>query len=142
MKWVSSTPAQRYDALVELVHSNSEKINEIKNDNNSPFKTKIGKLEKDPSKSAYADIIDWFENKPGLELLDDATDVDYKKELDSVKPLNELIKKYQPETSKEDTHFIKEFVLWGLVEYDKLSKDRTEEGYQFKDLYSSYINKL
>jgi magnesium chelatase subunit I len=37
---------------------------------------------------------------------------------------------------------LKEFVLWGLVEYDKLSKDRVEEGYQFKDLYSSYINKL
>jgi magnesium chelatase subunit I len=41
-----------------------------------------------------------------------------------------------------DKYFLKEFVLWGLVEYDKLSKDRVEVGYQFKDLYSSYINKL
>jgi magnesium chelatase subunit I len=97
---------------------------------------KIGKLEKDQSKSAYADIIDWFENEPGLELLDDATDVEYKKELDSVKPLNELIKKYQPETSKEDTYFLKEFVLWALVEYKKLSKDRFVEGFQFSDLFT------
>jgi magnesium chelatase subunit I len=97
---------------------------------------KIGKLEKDPSKSAYADIIEWFENEPGLELLDDATDVDYKKELDSIKPLNELIKKYQPETSKEDAYFLKEFVLWALVEYKKLSKDRFVEGFQFSDLFS------
>lgn len=97
---------------------------------------KIGKLEKDPSKSAYADIIDWFENEPGLELLDDATDEEYKKELDSVKPLNELIKKYQLETSKEDTYFLKEFVLWALVEYKKLSKDRFVEGFQFSDLFT------
>jgi magnesium chelatase subunit I len=97
---------------------------------------KIGKLEKDPSKSAYTDIIEWFENEPGLELLDDATDVDYKKELDAIKPLNELIKKYQPETSKEDAYFLKEFVLWALVEYKKLSKDRFVEGFQFSDLFT------
>ena len=97
---------------------------------------KIGKLEKDPSKSAYADIIDWFENEPGLELLDDATDADYKKVLDSIKPLNELIKKYQPETRKEDVYFLKEFVLWALVEYKKLSKDRFVEGFQFSDLFT------
>ena len=33
-------------------------------------------------------------------------------------------------------------MLWGLVEYDKLSKDRVEEGYQFRDLYGNYIHKL
>lgn len=40
---------------------------------------KIEKLEKDPTKNAYAAIIAWFANEPGLELLDDATDEDYKK---------------------------------------------------------------
>jgi magnesium chelatase subunit I len=29
-----------------------------------------------------------------------------------------------------------------LVEYDKLNKDRFDKGYQIKDLYSNYINKL
>jgi magnesium chelatase subunit I len=75
-------------------------------------------------------------------LLDDATEEEYKKLLDEVKPLEDLIQKYQPETLLEDRYFLKEFVLWGLVEYDKLSKDRVDVGYQFKDLYSSYINKL
>jgi magnesium chelatase subunit I len=37
---------------------------------------------------------------------------------------------------------MKEFILWALVEYDKLSKDRFENGYQFKDMYGSYISKL
>lgn len=96
---------------------------------------KIEKLEKDPTKSVYAPIMEWFANELGIELLDDASDEEYKKELDSIKPLNELIKKYQPEASKEDTYFLKEFVLWALVENKKLSKDRFTEGFQFNDLF-------
>jgi magnesium chelatase subunit I len=53
-----------------------------------------------------------------------------------------LIKKYQPELPKDDKLFMKEFILWALVEYKKLSKDRIAEGYQFKDIYGSYISKL
>ena len=37
---------------------------------------------------------------------------------------------------------MKEFILWALVEYKKLSKDRFSEGYQFKDIYGSFISKL
>ncbi len=103
---------------------------------------KIEKLEKDIDASPYAKILEWFFAETGFELLDDATDEEYKKQLDAVQPLEDLIQKYQPEIPIEDNYFLKEFVLWGLVEYDKLSKDRVEVGYQFKDLYSSYINKL
>jgi magnesium chelatase subunit I len=103
---------------------------------------KIEKLEKDIDASPYAKILEWFFAETGFELLDDATDEEYKKQLDAVQPLEDLIQKYQPEIPLEDNYFLKEFVLWGLVEYDKLSKDRVEVGYQFKDLYSSYINKL
>ena len=103
---------------------------------------KIEKLERDSDSSPYAKILEWFFAETGFELLDDASDEDYKKQLDAVTPLEDLIQKYQPEFPTEDKYFLKEFVLWGLVEYDKLSKDRVDVGYQFKDLYSSYINKL
>jgi magnesium chelatase subunit I len=103
---------------------------------------KIEKLERDADSSPYAKILEWFFTETGFELLDDASDEDYKKQLDEVRPLEDLIQKYQPEIPLEDKYFLKEFVLWGLVEYDKLSKDRVDVGYQFKDLYSSYINKL
>lgn len=103
---------------------------------------KIEKLERDADTSPYAKILEWFFAETGFELLDDATDEEYKKQLDAVTPLEDLIQKYQPEFPTEDKYFLKEFVLWGLVEYDKLSKDRVDVGYQFKDLYSSYINKL
>jgi magnesium chelatase subunit I len=103
---------------------------------------KIEKLERDADASPFAKILEWFFAETGFELLDDATDEEYKKQLDAVKPLEDLIQKYQPQIPLEDKYFFKEFVLWGLVEYDKLSKDRVEVGYQFKDLYGSYISKL
>jgi magnesium chelatase subunit I len=103
---------------------------------------KIEKLERDADASPYAKILEWFFTETGFELLDDASDEEYKKQLDAVKPLEDLIQKYQPQFPMEDKYFLKEFALWGLVEYDKLSKDRVEEGYQFKDLYGSYISKL
>lgn len=106
------------------------------------FFPKIEKLERDADASPYAKILEWFFAETGFELLDDASDEEYKNQLDAIKPLEDLIQKYQPEFPLEDKYFLKEFVLWGLVEFDKLSKDRVEVGYQFKDLYSSYINKL
>lgn len=78
----------------------------------------------------------------GFELLDDYTDDEYKRALDGVTPLNQLIIKYQPEAIKTDSYFLKELLLWGLVTYKKLSKHRFSEGYQFKDLYGSFISGL
>jgi len=103
---------------------------------------KIEKLEKNKDKGPYQDIIDWFFNESGMEITDDASDRDYQKALDSIIPLKQLIQKYQPDTPKEDLLFMKEFILWGLSEFKKLSKDRYDEGYQFKDPFGSYISKL
>ncbi|MEI7509340.1 MAG: AAA family ATPase [Flavobacterium sp.] len=106
------------------------------------FFPKIEKLERDAASSPYAKLLEWFFTETGFELLDDASDEAYQRQLDAIPPLEELIQKYQPDCVAKDKYFLKEFVLWGLVEYDKLSKDRVAVGYQFKDLYSSYINKL
>jgi magnesium chelatase subunit I len=103
---------------------------------------KIEKLERDADASPYAKVLEWFFAESGFELLDEATDETYHKQLDAIQPLEDLIQKYQPEFPTVDRYFLKELILWGLVEYNKLSKDRVAEGYQFKDLYSSYINKL
>ncbi len=103
---------------------------------------KIEKLERDADASPYAKILEWFFAESGFELLDEATDETYQNQLDAIQPLEDLIQKYQPEFPKQDKYFLKELILWGLVEYNKLSKDRVAEGYQFKDLYSSYLNKL
>ncbi len=103
---------------------------------------KIEKLEKEDYESPYQDVINWFFEESGIELLDDVSDKEYMQKLDSIPPLNDLIKEYQPEIDLKDAYFMKEFVLWGLVEYKKLSKHRLSEGFHFKDLYGSYISGL
>ena len=103
---------------------------------------KIEKLERENEKNAYSDLLEWFFAETGFELLDEASDSEYQSILDSVKPLDILIKKHQPAMDKKDIYFMKEFILWAMVEYDKLSKNRIEKGNQFKDLYSNFINKL
>lgn len=103
---------------------------------------KIEKLQKPDETTPYDDLVEWFFEESGFELPDDLSDAQYKEKLDSVKPLNELIRKYQPEISEKDAYFLKEFLLWALVEYKKLSKHRFAKGVQFKDLYGSYISDL
>ena len=62
--------------------------------------------------------------------------------LDEVKPLDALLKKYASDTTKQDTYFMKEFILWALVENKKLNKEKLTEGFSFKDVLGHLINKM
>ncbi|WP_297795821.1 magnesium chelatase [uncultured Eudoraea sp.] len=103
---------------------------------------KIEKLEHKEAVGPYDNLINWFFETEGFELMDNLTDKEYKKLLNSIPELNALLDNYQPDISQQDAFFLKEFLLWGLVAYKKLSKRRFQKGYQFKDLYGSYISKL
>ncbi|MEL0457165.1 magnesium chelatase [Flavobacteriaceae bacterium SZ-1-7] len=105
------------------------------------FFPKIEKLQKQDEVGPYDDIVSWFFNqKEGFELLDDLHDKEYKNLLSAISPLDDLLGKYQPKLSKQDSYFVKEFVLWALVEFKLLSKFRFSEGVQFKDPYGSFIS--
>ncbi|MEJ6791449.1 MAG: magnesium chelatase [Lacinutrix sp.] len=105
------------------------------------FFPKIEKLKKEADESTYDDIVSWFfNNRDGFELLDDLRDKEYKVLLDTVSPLDDLLGEHQPKLSKQESYFVKEFVLWALVEFKQLSKYRFTEGIQFKDPYGSYIS--
>ena len=103
---------------------------------------KVEKLEKEGEDTPYDDLISWFFNGEGFELLDDYDDAMYKEKLDAITPLDALLADYQPDIDKRDVYFEKEFILWGLVQFKKLSKYRYSEGTQFKDPYGSYISGL
>ena len=103
---------------------------------------KIEKLEKQDQETPYDDLISWFFNSDGFELLDDLSDEDYKAKLDEVTPLDTLIADYQPDIDQRDVYFEKEFILWGLVQFKKLSKYRYSKGLKFQDPYGSYISGL
>ncbi len=102
----------------------------------------IKKLEKQDEKTPYDDLISWFFNSDGIELLDNFNDATYKSKLEEIQPLDYLIKEYQPDINQRDIYFEKEFILWGLVQFKKLSKYHYENGLQFQDPYGSYINGL
>ncbi|MDD7914624.1 magnesium chelatase [Polaribacter ponticola] len=103
----------------------------------------IKKLEKQEDESPYDAIVSWFFNfDEDFELLDEFSETRYKLELDKIKPLEVFIAKYQPNIKKSDAYFIKEFILWALVEFKKLSKHRFTEGTQFRDPYGSFMNGL
>ena len=102
---------------------------------------KIEKLQKQDQESPYDDIVSWFFNqKDGFELFDDLRDKEYKNLLNAISPLDDLLSEFQPNLTKQDSYFVKEFVLWALVEYKQLSKHRFTEGIQFKDPYGSFIS--
>ncbi|MFS4416909.1 AAA family ATPase [Maribacter sp. 2307ULW6-5] len=103
---------------------------------------KINKLERKDDKTPYDDLLHWFFQGEGFELLDDFTDEEYKRALDSIPPLNALLREYQPDHPEKDTYFLKELLLWGLVSHKKLNRQRFAEGVQFKDLYSSFLKDL
>lgn len=103
---------------------------------------KIEKLTKDDEKDPYEEVLAWFFEQSGFELEDTLTNKEYELMLDSITPLDDLIKKYQPEMAKEDTYFLKEFILFGLVEFKKLSKYKLTTGMRFNDLYGSYLSGL
>ncbi|MHA8101349.1 AAA family ATPase [Aquirufa nivalisilvae] len=95
---------------------------------------KIEKLHKKDLVSPYDPLLEYIFTEGGVVITDDCSDAEYQSSLDSIQPLDDLIKKYIPKVKKEDRYFMKELVLWGLAEYRKLSKERITEGYQFKDL--------
>lgn len=103
---------------------------------------KISKLEKEGENNPYSAILDWFFNETHFQLLDDALEEEYQQSLSEIKPLSELLDKYKKDIPENDRLFWMEFVLWALVEYNKLSKNRVAEGYQFKDLYGNYLKDL
>ncbi|MDX1363028.1 MAG: magnesium chelatase [Arenibacter latericius] len=103
---------------------------------------KIDKLEHKDVEGPYDNLMSWFFDGEGFELLDDAKDSEYKAKLDSIPALNKLIEEYQVDFDKKDVCFLKELLLWGLVGYKKLSKQRFVKGYQIKDVYGSFIRGL
>ena len=103
---------------------------------------KIEKLEKQGANTPYDDLVTWFFNESKFEIINGISEKEYQKKLLSIEPLNKLLKKYHPEALKEDIYFLNEFVLWGLVQFKKLSKVEYSEGIEIQDPYGDYIKNI
>lgn len=103
---------------------------------------KIEKLQKQDDKDPYHELVDWFFQQSSFELLDTLDDQEYQLQLDRIEPLDDLIHTYVPQTINDDIPFMKEFILWAMVEMKKLSKYNLTDGVRFKDMYGGYISGL
>lgn len=103
---------------------------------------KIEKLTKATDRDPYGEIVSWFFDENEFELLDSYSDKEYKKNLNRIIPLQQLINIYQPDISEKDKFFIMEMILWALADNKKLSKFSMGNGMHFKDVYGSYIGRL
>ena len=106
--------------------------NAIKTLFNQSFR-EIKKLSKPGSSDEFDSVVSWFIENSSFALSADLTDKEFAKILNNVQPLEEILEMYQPNANAKEKLFIKEFLLWGLVEYNKLDKKEAKGGFHFED---------
>ncbi|MFD1258714.1 sigma 54-interacting transcriptional regulator [Mucilaginibacter terrae] len=100
-----------------------------------PEKAKKGK-----KASSYNEVVGWFASGNSLSVLDDLPLAEYKKTLNSVAGLKELVKQHHPRLSENQQLLLMEFVLHGLAEYSQLNKGFLDNGFAFSDMFDSLFN--
>ncbi len=98
------------------------------------------KLKKRKEASPYQSIINWFGEGNIVDVLLLESEKDYKKGLENIPSLTELIDTYIPKLSKTQKLAMMEFVLFGLAEHSLIGKNTLEQGVQFKDILSSMFS--
>jgi magnesium chelatase subunit I len=101
---------------------------------------KIEKLTKENDENPYSELLEWFSAGNRFELPENINDQEYEDLLDTIPSLRSLVTKYYSNYDTSEVPFIMEFILWSLTEYSKLGKDRYDEGFQFNDLFNSYLS--
>jgi magnesium chelatase subunit I len=104
------------------------------------FLPSLGNIKSSDAQNPYNELIEWFSKGNSIDLLTDASDSEYQRTLDSIKPMERFLKNNLPHGYNSDSrYFIMEMVLWALAEHSKLNKERLVAGFNFSDLFSSYL---
>lgn len=92
--------------------------------------------------SEYSKIVSWFESGNKVEIGDDLTIEAYLRELDKVKGLRDITRKYLklPENSKYELASAMEFVLDALHQSSKIAKEEADHMTSYKDLVGTIFN--
>lgn len=98
------------------------------------------KFRKQKEKSPYKKITNWFGEGNTLDLLHDMPEAEYKKSLEAVPGLKDLITELHGSHDSPTKLLLMEFALHGLAEYSQLSKNNLVKGLQFKDLLSGMFS--
>ena len=99
----------------------------------------LKKLQRPDAYDEFDEVVEWFAQNNKFELPFDANNEDYEKALNIVEPLEKIIVKHQADMSFQEKLFHKEFLLWGLVEYKKLDKQKYHSHFEFEDTLLSRL---
>jgi len=98
------------------------------------------KAKKAKAPNPYAEIIGWFSEGNNLAVIDDLPLNEYKKALNEVTGLKDLVKKFHPRLVETQQLILMEFVLHGLAEFSQLNKGFLDNGFAFSDMFNSLFN--
>lgn len=98
------------------------------------------KLKKKKEPSPYLPIVNWFGEGNVVDLLLLEDEKTYKKGLEAIPGLSDLVEQYNPKLSKQDKLNQMEFVLFALAEHSLIGKNSLERGVQFKDILGSMFS--
>ncbi len=98
------------------------------------------KLKKAETESPYQPIIQWFKKGNKVELLSELSNKEYKKTLQSVPGLKDIVSRYIADTHPDNDLLLMEFILFGLAEHSLLSRHNIDNGIQFKDMLSTMFS--
>ena len=102
---------------------------------------KLPKLEKQGTRGAYHDLMEWFaQANDALELTEVMDDATYRNQLLKVKPLAALVDQFCPAAEEDERFFLMEVVLWALAGQEKLSKSDIAFGHGFGDKSQDLLN--
>ncbi|MEO6524154.1 MAG: sigma 54-interacting transcriptional regulator [Mucilaginibacter sp.] len=98
------------------------------------------KAKKSKAKNPYSEVINWFGNGNTLALIDGLPLQEYKKLLNSIDGLKDIVKQFHPKLTENQQLLLMEFILHGLAEFSQLNKGFLDNGFAFSDMFNSLFN--
>lgn len=93
----------------------------------------IKKLKKPGVSDEFDLVVQWFLENSNFELNTQASGTVYAKQLERIQPMQKLLEDYTPDSDERERLFLRELILWALVEYKQLSKRKIQGGMSFQD---------
>lgn len=90
----------------------------------------------------YKHITNWFEKGNDLEILSQSSDKNYMQALNKLDSLAAFFDDHLRDVPQIEKYLWMEFILFGLAEHSKLSRNSINTGVQFKDLVGSMFEGL
>jgi magnesium chelatase subunit I len=95
------------------------------------------KMKRKQEGNPYKTIVDWFAADQYLDLLYNDSSKEYELKLLAVEPLKAFVEKNIQGIEKKDLLFMMEYVLFGLAEYSRLSRNNLANGTSIRDVFAN-----